>query len=100
MTRISILWGPLLFLVVDGEMIGRRIQEVADVYIKEYNVVDEVVRSLFKLFILFLFPMCPIVLGKALSSVPTIAMAKDLNGPKMVPTYNFMLLVCFWSTPF
>ena len=68
--------------MVAGEIIGRKIQEVADVYIKEYNVVDEVVRSPFKLFILFLFPMCPIVLGKALSSVPTIAMAKDLKWPQ------------------
>ena len=43
---ISILWIPLFLMLGAGEMIGRRIQEFEDVYIKEYNVVDEIGRSL------------------------------------------------------
>ena len=79
----SYIWGPLFLALGAGELIGRIIQEFNDVYIKENNVVDEVARSPIKLFVLFLFPMFPIVLGKALSSVPTIAMAKDLKRPKI-----------------
>jgi hypothetical protein len=79
---ISILWGPLFLTLCAGEIVGRNIQEFADDYIKKYNIVDEVARSTFKLFVIFVFPMCPIVLGKALSSVPTIARDKDLKWPR------------------
>jgi hypothetical protein len=79
---ISILWGPLFLTLGAGEIVGRKIEELTDENIKKYNVVDEVARSPLKLFVIFVFPMCPIALGKALCSVPTIARDKDLKWPR------------------
>ena len=81
LTFIAVYWGVYFIFSAIFAQVLSRFQDVMMEVFMEMNAID-LASGFANNIIVNLFLLCPLFLGHALPSIPTIAMAKDLNWPK------------------
>ena len=93
LTFIAVYWGLyFLFMALYIEGVSR-VQDVMMEFMMRMNAIDNASMFAYGILVNF-FPLCPLFLGHALPSIPTLILAKDLKWPKHGAKYVASIFLC------